>query len=317
MEDISRDLEKEIARAKPKPYKTSTKKKILVVDDFGEMRPAGYLKVMLNFFLITGIIGILGTVGLYFLFTRASQENRLLKSDLAALEKKMSRLTSDKELLLARLVMSGETPELPKQPAVKVPSADVQPKVKSDNAVTTSEVIPQVKADEAQEDDVPTPVEPDDSQVQDTEASQPSVDPASDIELSESNSADEVAPFIAVEDFRISRDSALGNLIIRFDIRNISTVPGGISGRIFTVLEPKESQDSEWVVTPNAPLENGVPSEYKNGQYFSISRFKPVKFTIRNQPGPESFRSVAVYVFGDDGTLAYKNRMTIDETVVD
>ena len=59
MEDISRELEREIAKAKPAPYKARREKKILIIDDFGETRPGGYLKTLARvFFMIPPFEGV-------------------------------------------------------------------------------------------------------------------------------------------------------------------------------------------------------------------------------------------------------------------
>jgi hypothetical protein len=50
MEDISRELEKEIARSKPKPYKQDRKTRLLIIDDFGQVKSREYLKT--NFFYL-------------------------------------------------------------------------------------------------------------------------------------------------------------------------------------------------------------------------------------------------------------------------
>ena len=323
MEDISRELEREIARAKPKPHKTSRKKKILVVDDFGEMRPGGHLKVMLYLLLVTSLIGLLCAGVLYVLFDMANRENVTLKSDLAVLEKQVGRLTNDKELLMARLVMSGEKPELPEvaaavPPVVKKQETKVQSarsKVKKNGILPKPEVMPKAKSERRPGEDDPDTIVPEVSAVQKTEpsGSAPTV-PEAVSEKGPGDSVDE--PFVSVEQFSLSKGSGSGDLVVRFDIRNISTQPGGISGRIFTVLKPKDALASEWVVVPNSPLENGVPAVYKKGQYFSISRFKPVKFTIRNQSAPDAFNAAAVYVFNDDGKLVFESSVEINEAVV-
>ena len=50
MEDISRELEREIARIKPRPHKTRKENNILIINDFGEIRSGAFLKVLVYFF---------------------------------------------------------------------------------------------------------------------------------------------------------------------------------------------------------------------------------------------------------------------------
>ncbi len=319
MEDISRELEREIARAKPSPYKTSRKKRILVVDDFGEFKSGGYLKVLVYLFLIISVIGISGALGFYFLFTNTSRENLLLKEEVAGLETKAGRLTKDKEILMARLVMAGKKPELEigkatsdkitlaqakeKKPGV-MPKPDfkngTQKKVDEKKAVVPEQPVPSVP-ETKKEESVSILVKP---AVVSPSAKNPEVKPA-------------LEPFVAVEKFSVLQGSTSLELIVRFDIRNISTKPGGISGRIFTVLKPKKDDEKGWVVVPGSPLKKGMPTAYRKGQYFSISRFKPVKFTVRSQASPDSFHTATVYIFNDDGKLMFEGNMRVNEAEVD
>ena len=50
MEDISRELEREIAQIKPAPHKLRRENAILIVNDFGEIRSGAFLKVLVCFF---------------------------------------------------------------------------------------------------------------------------------------------------------------------------------------------------------------------------------------------------------------------------
>ena len=46
MEDISRELEREIARSKPKPYIQDRRTRLIIVDDFGEMKSGDHFKTL-------------------------------------------------------------------------------------------------------------------------------------------------------------------------------------------------------------------------------------------------------------------------------
>ncbi|MCG8633588.1 MAG: hypothetical protein MI863_07150 [Desulfobacterales bacterium] len=315
MEDISRELEREIARAKPSPHRTSRKKKILVVDDFGELKSGGYLKVLVYLFSITSVIGIAGALCFYFLYTSASNENSLLKEKLAGVEKKADRLTNDKEILMARLVMTGKKPALDVEKtspaAAKTQAKEKKPGImpKPDFKNGSLKTVEEAKATPREKPLDAAPVLP---QKTDETAELTATQAVEEVPVTP-----ELEPFVAVEKFSVTQGSTNGELIVRFDIRNISTKPGGISGRIFTVLKPGTDEEEKWVVVPSAPLEDGMPSLYRKGQYFSISRFKPVKFTVRSQATPESFHKATVYIFNDDGKLMFNGNMKINEAETD
>jgi len=112
MEDISRELEREIARIKPRSHKTRKENNILIINDFGEIRSGAFLKVLVYFLGVISLAGGLGTVTFYRLYSKANHQTVQLKSSQGVFQKKVDRLTSDKELLMARLVVTGNTGEL-------------------------------------------------------------------------------------------------------------------------------------------------------------------------------------------------------------
>lgn len=318
MEDISRELEREIARAKPKPHKTSRKKKVLVVDDFGELKSGAYLRVMVYVFSIISLVGILSSTGLYYFYSHEAAENVRLTATVAGLEKKAKQLTSDKELLMARLVMSGNTSGLESAVAEADSPASAKEKkpgvlAKADymngapNKALPAEAEPESEPEESAEAPAAAVELPDQAEEGDLpDQEEAGVESATSQEV---NIAGE--PIVAVEKFSVTPGGRAGEIYVRFDIRNIKKDPGGISGRIFTVLKPESGEDRNWVVVPKAPLENQMPSVYRKGQYFSISRFKPVKFTVKTNAAPESFKQAAIYIYGEDGNLIFDTTIKI------
>ncbi len=305
MEDISRELEKEITQLKPSPYKRSRKKRILILDDFGEMKSAGHLKVLVYIFGVTGIISLLAALGFYYLFSNQGVENKMLKTQLIGLEKKVEHLLSEKEVLMARLVISGKKP-------------GIDTRAESDTQLIT--LAKEKKAGIKEKPD-PVNVNP---------ASKPKVKgpvPMAKIDVAREKknivvakaalvpdaSVAPVQKNVAIEKFTVTRDGAGGDLLVRFDIRNVSEKPGGVSGRIFTILKPDNGSQKDWLVVPAAKLEKGVPIQYNKGQYFSIAHFKPVKFRIENQAGPDFFKKAAIYIYNDNGVLMFESFINITE----
>ncbi|WDP88953.1 MAG: hypothetical protein HUN04_04070 [Desulfobacter sp.] len=310
MEDISRELEREIAKAKPAPYKTSREKKILIVDDFGELRSGAYLKTLVKLFFIVSVAGLLGSALLYYLFSQARKENVDLTERLAVAEKKAERLTGDKEILMARLVMAGKDVKLASQasPEPETAPAKEPPTLLATKGLPSKETQPGIMA---KPDKVPPPTETPVPVPEKTPAvaAEPPAKEDVPAELPEVTPPDDV---VSVEKFSLTRGKTSGQLTVRFNIRNISKTAKEISGRIFAVMKPEPGNAANWVVVPGGQMEKGIPRPYRKGQYFSITRFKPVKFTIRSQAAPDRFKTATVYVFGDDEKLMYKNTMAIN-----
>jgi co-chaperonin GroES (HSP10) len=307
MDDISRELEREITQLKPSPYKKSRKKSILIVDDFGEMRPAGHLRVLVYLFGVLSLVCLLAAGGLYYFFSLQAVENRRLKNEVAGLTKKVEGLTNEREVLMARLVISG------KEPGIAVPSEKPESAAgKSEKKI--KEAVPEKPESKAGE------IIPETTAAQDSKASVPVVGSGttdedkpgtSNQEALESNVS--VQKIVAIEKFTVTRDGADGDLLVRFDIRNISDQPGGVSGRIFTILKPDADSQRDWLVVPTVKLDKGVPTQYKKGQYFSIAHFKPVKFRIENQAGPDFFKKASIYIFNENGDLMFERLIDITE----
>lgn len=306
MEDISRELEREIARSKPAPHKKNKKKRVLIVDDMGGVKPGGYLKYLLVLLLCTALV-CLAAAGVFFVhFDQLSRENIELASRAAALESRVAALTRDKETLMARLVMSGQDPEL---------ASDVSDSVSGDPGPDTGE---KKNKEEQTASHIQAQSTQDTKDVQDTDADE-TEDPsaAQQPEDPEIPIAAEEAGKVDIEKFSVTRDKGEGDLLVRFDIRNVSKKPGEVSGRIFTILKPEnrsqKKDEDQWLVVPGSPLKNGMPVNTGNGQYFSIAHFKPVKFRIKNIPGQAFFTTASIFIFNDQGELMFQSDIDIGE----
>ncbi len=310
MEDISRELEREIARSKPAPHKKSKKKRVLIVDDMGGVKPGGYMKYLLVLLLCT-TLACLAAAGVFFtLFDRLSRENTGLTSRTSALESRVEALTRDKETLMARLVMSGQDPELASDVSGPVSggSGPDTGEKKNKEEQTSSHI--QAQSAQGTKDMPDTDADADDSlQAEETSAAQQHKD--TEIPIAEE------AGKVDIEKFSVTRDRDQGDLLVRFDIRNVSKKPGEVSGRIFTILKPEnrssEKDADHWLVVPGSPLENGMPANTRNGQYFSIAHFKPVKFRIKNIPGQAFFTTASIIIFNDQGELMFQSDIDIGE----
>ena len=329
MEDISRELEREIARAKPAPHKTSRKRRVLVVDDYGEMKSGTYLKVLVRFLAVTTLFFGLATVGLYVLYDRILQEHVQMKDALGALEGKTKKLSEEKELLMARLVMAGEKPILqtaetsedPAQTAKDAAPPSGEKKAEAEVAGKSSgsaagpgkvaETDRERLAADSGSDDQVEGLETSDQEGE-TEGPGDQIGQAEDSVRGEEA---EGSGLVRVEKFSLSKIPDRDELRVRFNIRNIKKGPGEISGRIFLVLKPSSGTEDDWIVVPKAAIKDGAPADFKRGQYFSISRFKPVRFTIKSPSNFQDLSSAAVYIFSDEGQIIYKDliEITVDE----
>ncbi len=303
MEDISKELEREIAQIKPAPYKMRKENSILIINDFGEMRSGAFLKVLVCFFMVISLAGTLGTVVFYRLYSKASNQNVQLKSSQEVFEKRVDRLTSEKEILMARLVVTGNAAELksltrdgkigqdPPKKEKRSGSADARPDLK---------VAKGKRVGPADKNSAP-------SRARSVERADGPVGQLPDA-LSD----------VSIGSFSLSPGSNAQDVVVRFTIRNTTQDSKEISGRIFCVLKLKGATPDKWVVIPKSSImKSGVPGPYKKGHYFSISNFKPIQLTINTPTPPQDFSEVSLFIFDETEKLLLKTTFDIGQNKQD
>lgn len=292
MEDISRELEREIAQIKPAAHKMRKGNSILIINDFGEIRSGAFLKVLVLLFLGISLAGGLSGVTFYRLYSKARNQNVQLKNSQDVFEKKVDRLTREKELLMARLVVTGNTAELQaltRTGQIGRSSHKKEMHAGSTDARSDSEIV---KGEHVGADDKNSAP----GRVRSGERASGAVDqsPAGGTK-------------VGIEAFSLSPGNNPQDVVVRFEVKNTTQNAKEISGRIFCVLKPKGVAPDKWIMIPKASkMKSGVPGPYKQGHYFSISHFKPVQFTI-NTPTPlGDFFEVSVFIFDETKKLLLK-----------
>ena len=299
MEDISRELEREIAQIKPAPYKMRKANTILIINAFGEIRSGYFIKILLCFFLVMSLAGGLGTVAFYRLYFKTNNQNVQLKSAQDVLKKKVDRLTSEKEILMARLVMTGNAAELEALAREGKIGPDPLKKEKpSDSAGATSDskIAKGKHVGVGDKNSVPSRAR-----------SFEHVDGAAG-KLTEAFSE------VSIGSFSISPGRNDQDVVVRFNIKNTTQDSREVSGRIFCILKPKGTTPAKWVVMPKSSIiKSGVPGPYKKGHYFSISNFKPIQFTINASIPPQGFSDACVFIFDETEKLLLRRTFDIGQ----
>ena len=313
MEDISRELEREIAKSKPKPFRKNRKIKILIVDDFGKVVSGNHIKTLLLVFFFVSVVSCLTLSFLFYHYSFLSRESVSNEESLLEAEKKISELTGEKEVLMARLVILGKDPEVKKpleknEKTLNTYSDDKKTAVSTSMDGKTLPSNPPEIFDEKKS-----------KALQDAEKDKAEGNPGIGMtvqEAAETQNIKDSKPVnktISIEKFAVIRNRIGKDLLVRFDIRNITRDQRDITGRIFTILKPDNGQEEQWLVVPESDLKNGVPSENQKGQYFSIARFKPVKFRIKSAVDPEFYKKASIFIFNNEGDLIFEKLIEITE----
>ncbi len=278
MDDISRELEKEIAQAKPKPNKQSRNTKVLIVDDFGKIKSGKHLKITIKILLAASIVCFVAAFSFYYLYMSLSRNINSIEDRLVFAEKKVEDLKKTKEELMAKLVILKNYLETEKQTTIM----DKQI-IGSNNGWETSL----------------------------NEMTEKTISKSPEI-MTGTNEFSAIRKKVSIEQFTIKFGKNKKNLQVQFVVKKISKEPNEIAGKVFIVLKPGGNLENKWIVAPNEVLNNdGIPARYQRGQSFSINNFKQFEFKIKNTASPDSFKEVEFFIFNNQGDLIFRNQINI------
>lgn len=112
IEDTSRKVEREIARTKPSPYRSRRRTKVVVIDNYGELKSGAHFRILTYLFLVTSLVFGLWATQLY----RHNHYQALIFDELtqkvAILEKRTKNLTEEKDIYMTRLVIYGQKKQM-------------------------------------------------------------------------------------------------------------------------------------------------------------------------------------------------------------
>jgi hypothetical protein len=271
-----------------KTLKRRTRWTLLLVGNHGKtVRVAGFKAVTTAFIVI--LIAALGAAGVYYwLHRQAVGERDLLAQRMQRLAADVSRLTSEKEVLTARLIRTQSAEREAAAGAGETAAEEIREEnitVTDGDAAAASNPL-QTPAEEPAP--VPDPI---------------AAEPTSDV---------------AVEDPKIVYDAQHDALAVNFIIRKEADDSETVEGRAFIVLAQSEAVgEGEYIVRPEAEIVSGIPQPYRRGQYFAISRFKAMTFHISGGDLLETFTHLHVFVYNDSQQLVAKAVFPLSETLQD
>jgi hypothetical protein len=289
MENLPRNLGREISRVKlPKARRQKRSWTLLLVRENGNVISfKGFKGLVVGLLLLLGS-SLAADVGLFYLMRRSAQERDALQMMVDREKARLMQFREERQALMQQLAAKDEL--LERQPALPVDSdpGPANPWVQAGNDLPAVPVDAAAGAGDRGSDGVPP---------EDTAADAP---PAAAPALSVDNTA------VIIDEFTIERPQDGDALKVHFVIRNRHQEKGAVSGRTFLVLKKNIDDQQSWTTIPRTELTAGVPASAGNGQFFSISFFKPVEFTIGPIEKPEELTRATVFVFGTDGELLHR-----------
>jgi len=283
----------------PKPQKRKSHWTLLFVGDHGKVISLGKFKrvVIVSTVVVAVVVAI--TAGLYFLYRSNAQEKKRLQNVLEASRQKVTALRDEKDQLMVRLVLAeskinagqveSKEEKIKAKPAVSQDlsaSATTKPKAADQKVDQTPAKLPVVK---------PVPVA-------DVATGTPDM-PA------ESGQAEE-PQVVNVEKLMVLYETDTNRLRVTFVLRKTDPNTESVIGRAFVVLKQDKVDQKQWLTIPSVSLAAGKPSRVYRGQYFSIARFKTMKFE-RKVNDSSRFQYVSVFIFTKDGKLLLEKELAI------
>ena len=107
---------------------------------------------------------------------------------------------------------------------------------------------------------------------------------------------------VDVRNFIVYFEPDINTLRVEYKLLNTGRKGNPVSGRTMVIMKEDEKKPDDWLVMPPVPLVDNRPKGNR-GKYFSINRFRTVRFKANDQIGPDQYKSAAVFVFSSKGTL--------------
>jgi regulator of replication initiation timing len=294
MENIQRDLEKEIAALQSsKPTRKNRRWTLLFVGDHGKVVTIRWFRWMVTLGVFLLVMAVLASAILYYLYRHTRDMNVSLQRSLDNLHQQIAGFREDKEVLMTRLVVAETERErlrarLDPKPVVKAPDDRLEARGK-EQPRPNSQVVRQSGAAVSEPGEkLISNADPDDSIAQEND------------------------PKVSIEEFNVSYETASNTFRAQYVIRNTGPDSSPVSGYTAIILKKLDTQPDEWLTLPTLKLAAGIPTGGKKGQYFSIFRFKTVKFMVKSKMDPLQFDTATVYVFDENKNLLLEKNFAIN-----
>ena len=310
MEDRPRNVQPDLNRRRvPSPTKRSARWTLLFVGDHGRTVRIKHFKGLL--YLVTVVLlAALGTAaGLYLVNRHTIAENRRLAAEVVSLRQEISALRYEKDVLTARLVLTEAELREQKPPVEEAAPDASQAEQPSDLKDAAAEGEPEETSGAA--------IEPASALASPVAAVTTALPETAAAEPTGANAAPDAAADkrpVSVEDLAVSHEPERSVFRVTFVLRKGDNRPESVSGHAFVVLKPEGESDSDrWVPMPWATFKSGEPNPPRRGQFFSIARFKPMKFETSGVSDPSRFGRLSVFVYDNRGELLLQQDFNIPE----
>ncbi len=292
-----RKLAKKIDALSPlKSKKKNQRWTLFFVGDYGETISLGDFKRLAIIFISVIFVVVVTMSCLFVLNWSKIKENRRLKNALANSQKAVVALQDEKDVLMIRLVLAEK--KLKTEPD-KMDEKTVEKPAETSRAERASTEI-KPKAELGKKADVLAQKNPEKKPA--SVSAEPPAEPVQTENL----------PAVGVDDLTVRNEADSNTLKVSFILKKIDPNLESVAGRAFVVLKHDDVDQDQWLTLPTVLLTSGKPSQPQRGQYFSISRFKLMKFEKPYQDDLLSLKNATIFVFSKAGQILLEAEFPIE-----
>ncbi|MCP4745511.1 MAG: hypothetical protein GY874_05115 [Desulfobacteraceae bacterium] len=234
------------------------------------------------------VLSLAALIILGFLYIDQTTQITSLKEQLSKAHQLKADLRDQKDVLLAKLVSSGNTPALHTEKEKSITQGKLKeasqdsPKNKAD---PTAEAVSAKNKVLQQKKTVREAI---------AEPKKPAVKWKADIRM-----------------FSVEYEPGDSILRAKYRIYNTSKPKKALSGRTVAVFKAqKDAAPADWISAPRVKLKQGVP-DGKNGRIFKINNFRTMKLAAYSVKPPVMYDTACIYIFTDSGELIYNKQFDI------
>jgi hypothetical protein len=293
MEDIQRKLAKNVASPIMTKSAPQTQQwTLMLVGNDGRIVDLRMFRGWITISAFAVLLGAVAAFGFFFLYQKTADDNKRLQRSLDLTRKELKAARHEKDLLLARLVVSESNAKVNrKEKGSKIQIKDQKivpqaPSLRAAQRETKQDVINKAKNDR--------------------------VGFGKDLAKSTAAKQPHKPPGVGVEDLTVSFDTFSNSLKVQFVVRKTDPDIQNVRGRTFVILKPDESDDREWLALPPVDLAAGKPVQPQQGQFFGIAHFKPITLETKHLSVLNPYTYATVFIFSTSGDLVFEKTFEIE-----
>jgi uncharacterized coiled-coil protein SlyX len=272
-----------------RPAKRDRYWSVMLVGDHGRIIPFRRFKGIAISVVGGLVLAVLVIIGLSIAYLLQAKTIDDLKASVGESTRQIAKLRDEKDLLLAKVVVTNKTP-------IKEKKSDPPA---SDNAADKEDI------------NITAKVAPKPEEQAAAAALKPSPEPKPAPEKKPAQPTRPVQVKADIRRFNIKYQSPQNLLKCDFRIYNMSKPKRALAGRCVVVFKNMDEPPIKWLAVPRVQLADGVPNG-NHGKSFKINNYRTMTFKAYGMKPPVRFNAASIYVYTSEGKLLLNREIPID-----